>query len=49
MFQDERKTWERARSFVVTAFSVVAYVLLHAHSSLRMAQGGHYLSFGRCV
>ena len=35
--------------FVVTALSVVACVLLHAHPSLRMAQGGHCLSFGRCV
>ena len=29
--------------FVVTAFSVVACVLLHAHPSLRTAQGGIFL------
>ena len=32
-----------------SAFSVVAWVLLHAHPSLRTAQGGYHLSFGRCV
>ena len=45
----QMNSWSHIFVFVVTAFSVVACVLLHAHPSLRTAQGGHYLSFGRCV
>ena len=36
-------SWSHILVFVVTAFSAVAWVLLHAHPSLRKAQGGIFL------